>query len=143
MRLHISYSEANELIGSCTDQPITIGSSWGERLAVTYRYKTKVFLLGEVSKDVTIKFRVDSVSAHSLTLTVANGILGGVLAKALKSLSENSAMRFMTVYDSQVYIDLEQIPALASVIRYVNLTSVAPNQDDLQISFDINTYYLQ
>ena len=62
MNIHIPYSEVNQLIASNIDIPISVTYGGSGAMSIMYRYKTNVFLIGEITKDITINLVVDSVS---------------------------------------------------------------------------------
>ena len=138
MNIHIPYSEVNQLIASNIDIPINVTYGGGGAISIMYRYKTDVFLIGEITKDITINLVVDYVSPQTVVLRTDNGALvDTIISKVLQSIVTKKSISFIEISDSRIELALGKIPSIIPFLRLVNLKSITPTSSEITISVDI------
>lgn len=138
MNIHIPYSEVNQLIASNIDIPISVTYGGGCAISIMYRYRTNVFLIGEITKDITINLVVDSVSPRTVVLRTDNGALvDTIISKVLQSIVTKKSISFIEISGSRIKLTPGKIPSIIPFLRLVNLKSVTPTSSEITISVDI------
>lgn len=138
MQLSILYSEVNQLIASNMELPISITYGGDGMLSVMYRYKTNVFLIGEITKDISINLVIDSVTPQTVTLRTDNGgVVDAIISNVLQSFVSMKSINFIEISGPYIQVTLEKIPSLIPFLKLVNLKSITPTPSDIGISVDI------
>lgn len=138
MQLSILYPEVNQLIASNMELPISITYGGDGMLSVMYRYKTNVFLIGEITKDISINLVIDSVTPRAVTLRTDNGgVVDAIISNVLQSFVSMKSINFIEISGPYIQVTLEKIPSLISFLKLVNLKSITPTPSDIGISVDI------
>jgi hypothetical protein len=138
MQLSILYSEVNQLIASNMELPISITYGGDGMLSVMYRYKTNVFLIGEITKDISINLVIDSVTPRAVTLRTDNGgVVDAIISNVLQSFVSMKSINFIEISGPYIQVTLEKIPSLIPFLKLVNLKSITPTPSDIGISVDI------
>ena len=113
MNIHIPYSEVNQLIASNIDIPISVTYGGGGAISIMYRYKTDVFLIGEITKDITINLVVDSVSPRTVVLRTDNGALvDTIISKVLQSIVTKKSINFIEISGTRIKLTPGKIPSI-------------------------------
>ena len=98
MQLRILYSEVNQLIASNMELPISMTYGGDGMLSVMYRYKTNVFLIGEITKDISINLVIDSVTPRAVTLRTDNGgVVDAIISNVLQSFVSMKSINFIEI----------------------------------------------
>ena len=138
MQLSILYSEVNQLIASNMELPISITYGGDGMLSVMYRYKTNVFLIGEITKDISINLVIDSVTPRAVTLRTDNGgVVDAIISNVLQSFVSMKSINFIEISGPYIQVTLEKIPSLIPFLKLVNLKGITPTPSDIGISVDI------
>ena len=117
---------------------VTYGGGGGGAISIMYRYKTNVFLIGEITKDITINLVVDSVSPRTVVLRADNGALvDTIISKVLQSIVTKKSINFIEISGSHIKLTPGKIPSIIPFLRLVNLKSVTPTSSEITISVDI------
>ena len=75
MHLKISYSEINAFIRKNIRQPLQVSYGYDKKINIKYTYKTNVFLIGDIEKDISISLSVYYVYSDKIIFQADSGAI--------------------------------------------------------------------
>lgn len=140
MKLNILITEAESLIKEKSGKDVSLQIIDEKTIQVGYKLKTKVPLLGELSKDVIIDLTIDKLTDETLYLTYAakgNGmefVLKGLLA-ALPTFSKQQLIE--NDGNNSLIVHLNEIPQIHNALQFIEINTFQFKNDMIIIDFDV------
>lgn len=134
MHLKVSYSEINSFITKKINQPLHVKYGYDKKMDVKYTYRTNVFLVGEVKKDISISLSIYSVSSDTVVLQANSGaVVGFFLPTILNSVADKNKLNFLSASGDKITLRLSQIPGASSALQTIRLDQIDVTTDGLDV----------
>lgn len=142
MQLKANYHEINSFISKKINQPIRLEYGYNEKINITYTYKTSLFLIGEVKKDISISLSIYNVSGNNIVLkSDSSTLVNTFLPTILNSIADMKNLAFISANNNKITLSLSDIPELSLVHKLLNLNQINILSDGIEINANIKIEY--
>jgi hypothetical protein len=125
MHLKISYSEINAFIRKNIRQPLQVSYGYDKKINIKYTYKTNVFLIGDIEKDISISLSVYYVYSDKVIFQADSGaIVKMFLPAVLNSVANKNQLNFLSASGDKITLDISKIEGASSILNMASLNSV-------------------
>ena len=125
MHLKISYSEINAFIRKNIRQPLQVSYGYDKKINIKYTYKTNVFLIGDIEKDISISLSVYYVYSDKIIFQADSGaIVKMFLPAVLNSVANKNQLNFLSASGDKITLDISKIEGASSILNMVSLNSI-------------------
>jgi hypothetical protein len=125
MHLKISYSEINAFIRKNIRQPLQVSYGYDKKINIKYTYKTNVFLIGDIEKDISISLSVYYVYSDKIIFQADSGaIVKMFLPAVLNSVANKNQLNFLSASGDKITLDISKIEGASSILNMASLNSV-------------------
>ena len=125
MHLKISYSEINAFIRKNIRQPLQVSYGYDKKINIKYTYKTNVFLIGDIEKDISISLSVYYVYSDKVIFQADSGaIVKMFLPAVLNSVANKNQLNFLSASGDKITLDISKIEGAASILNMASLNSI-------------------
>ncbi|MBE6246786.1 MAG: hypothetical protein E7110_05590 [Bacteroidales bacterium] len=142
MQLKANYHEINSFISKKINQPIHLEYGYNGKINITYTYKTSLFLIGEVKKDISISLSIYNVSGNNIVLKAdSSTLVNTFLPTILNSIADMKNLAFISANNNKITLSLSDIPELSLVHKLLNLNQINILSDGIEINANIKIEY--
>lgn len=142
MQLKATYHEINSFIAKRINQPIRLEYGYNEKINITYTYKTSLFLIGEVKKDISISLSIYNISGNNIVLKAdSSTLVNTFLPTILNSIAKMKNLAFISTNNDKITLSLSDIPELSPVLKLLNLNQINILSDGIEINANIKIEY--
>lgn len=125
MHLKISYSEINAFIRKNIRQPLQVSYGYDKKINIKYTYKTNVFLIGDIEKDISISLSVYYVYSDKVIFQADSGaIVRMFLPAVLNSVANKNQLNFLSASGDKITLDISKIEGASSILNMASLNSI-------------------
>jgi hypothetical protein len=125
MHLKISYSEINAFIRKNIRQPLQVSYGYDKKINIKYTYKTNVFLIGDIEKDISISLSVYYVYSDKVIFQADSGaIVKMFLPAVLNSVANKNQLNFLSASGDKITLDISKIEGASSILNMASLNSI-------------------
>lgn len=125
MHLKISYSEINAFIRKNIRQPLQVSYGYDKKINIKYTYKTNVFLIGDIEKDISISLSVYYVYSDKIIFQADSGaIVKMFLPAVLNSVANKNQLNFLSASGDKITLDISKIEGASSILNMASLNSI-------------------
>lgn len=125
MHLKISYSEINAFIRKNIRQPLQVSYGYDKKINIKYTYKTNVFLIGDIEKDISISLSVYYVYSDKIIFQADSGaIVRMFLPAVLNSVANKNQLNFLSASGDKITLDISKIEGASSILNMASLNSI-------------------
>lgn len=125
MHLKISYSEINAFIRKNIRQPLQVSYGYDKKINIKYTYKTNVFLIGDIEKDISISLSVYYVYSDKVIFQADSGaIVKMFLPAVLNSVADKNQLNFLSASGDKITLDISKIEGASSILNMASLNSI-------------------
>lgn len=125
MHLKISYSEINAFIRKNIRQPLQVSYGYYKKINIKYTYKTNVFLIGDIEKDISISLSVYYVYSDKIIFQADSGaIVKMFLPAVLNSVANKNQLNFLSASGDKITLDISKIEGASSILNMASLNSI-------------------
>lgn len=125
MHLKISYTEINAFIRKNIRQPLQVSYGYDKKINIKYTYKTNVFLIGDIEKDISISLSVYHVYSDKVIFQADSGaIVKMFLPAVLNSVANKNQLNFLSASGDKITLDISKIEGASSILNMASLTSI-------------------
>lgn len=125
MHLKISYSEINAFIRKNIRQPLQVSYGYDRKINIKYTYKTNVFLIGDIEKDISISLSVYYVYSDKIIFQADSGaIVKMFLPAVLNSVANKNQLNFLSASGDKITLDISKIEGASSILNMASLNSI-------------------
>lgn len=125
MHLKISYSEINAFIRKNIRQPLQVSYGYDKKINIKYTYKTNVFLIGNIEKDISISLSVYYVYSDKVIFQADSGaIVKMFLPAVLNSVANKNQLNFLSASGDKITLDISKIEGASSILNMASLNSI-------------------
>lgn len=125
MHLKISYSEINAFIRKNIRQPLQVSYGYDKKINIKYTYKTNVFLIGDIEKDISISLSVYYVYSDKIIFQADSGaIVKMFLPTVLNSVANKNQLNFLSASGDKITLDISKIEGASSILNMASLNSI-------------------
>lgn len=125
MHLKISYSEINAFIRKNIRQPLQVSYGYDKKINIKYTYKTNVFLIGDIEKDISISLSVYYVYSDKVIFQADSGaIVKMFLPAVLNSVANKNLLNFLSASGDKITLDISKIEGASSILNMASLNSI-------------------
>ena len=125
MHLKISYSEINVFIRKNIRQPLQVSYGYDKKINIKYTYKTNVFLIGDIEKDISISLSVYYVYSDKVIFQADSGaIVKMFLPAVLNSVANKNQLNFLSASGDKITLNISKIEGASSILNMASLNSI-------------------
>lgn len=125
MHLKVSYSEINAFIRKNIRQPLQVSYGYDKKINIKYTYKTNVFLIGDIEKDISISLSVYYVYSDKVIFQADSGaIVKMFLPAVLNSVANKNQLNFLSASGDKITLDISKIEGASSILNMASLNSI-------------------
>lgn len=125
MHLKISFSEINAFIRKNIRQPLQVSYGYDKKINIKYTYKTNVFLIGDIEKDISISLSVYYVYSDKVIFQADSGaIVKMFLPAVLNSVANKNQLNFLSASGYKITLDISKIEGASSILNMASLNSI-------------------
>ena len=125
MHLKISYSEINVFIRKNIRQPLQVSYGYDKKINIKYTYKTNVFLIGDIEKDISISLSVYYVYSDKVIFQADSGaIVKMFLPAVLNSVANKNQLNFLSASGDKITLFICKIEGASSILNMASLNSI-------------------
>lgn len=125
MHLKISYYEINAFIRKNIRQPLQVSYGYDKKINIKYTYKTNVFLIGDIEKDISISLSVYYVYSDKVIFQADSGaIVKMFLPAVLNSVANKNQLNFLSASGDKITLDISKIEGASSILNMASLNSI-------------------
>lgn len=125
MHLKISYSEINAFIRKNIRQPLQVSYGYDKKINIKYTYKTNVFLIGDIEKDISISLSVYYVYSDKVIFQADSGaIVKMFLPAVLNSVANKNQLNFLSASGDKITLDISKIEGASSILNMASLNNI-------------------
>lgn len=139
MHLKISYSEINAFIRKNIRQPLQVNYGYDKKINIKYTYKTNVFLIGDIEKDISISLSVYYVYSDKVIFQADSGaIVKMFLPAVLNSVANKNQLNFLSASGDKITLDISKIEGASSILNMASLNSIDISNVGVDVQVKLN-----